>query len=223
MASAPRERSISRRVSSFFTTGGSNGSHSPSRQSDLPHRPTSRPASRGRSPAKAFSTDSYDPPLLQPPTTYNQPIREPPSLQPAPPLSTTDHSSALVPPAPLSDGVPSRPSSRQSSSPRRVASSSNLQPDGHGAPPPPPTMGIAKTRTFSIENEKKLKRKSWLPGRGRSKSNPSADNGKRFPRAWIAARDISYDVAPLALGQRVPELWDETGGKATISASSNTN
>ncbi|KAI9668644.1 MAG: hypothetical protein M1831_001083 [Alyxoria varia] len=111
-------------------------------------------------------------------------------------------------------GSNSNPPSRSSSRP--PSRSSSPKP---GSPvirnpqeePPPPLLGPPRTRTFSVENEKKLKRKSWIPGsRARSKSNSTAEE-QRLPRAWILAKQINYDVAPLAHGQRVTELWDENG------------
>ena len=199
-----------------------------------------RPASRGKAPGKLTKESRTSSAHFGSPSRANTPRSSRPTtpgtpMRPETPnrglLSTAQSSHSffasfpqdtgeLPPPRFPQDGGAgpnSRPPSRSSSLPPSRDSS----PRPAGSPviknpqeePAPPLLGPPRTKTFSIENEKKLKRKSWMPGsRGRSKSNAKSEE-QRLPRAWILAKQINYDVAPLAYGQRVTELWDEDGSK----------
>ncbi|KAH6650643.1 hypothetical protein F5144DRAFT_55002 [Chaetomium tenue] len=57
----------------------------------------------------------------------------------------------------------------------------------------------------------KRKRKSWFPG---ARSRASSDVTKPMPRgAWVMSPDnqVDYNIAPLVNGEKVPELWSESG------------
>ncbi|KAK4240967.1 hypothetical protein C8A03DRAFT_41595 [Achaetomium macrosporum] len=84
--------------------------------------------------------------------------------------------------------------SRAVSSP--VSDSSRLKPPSEGSPP--------------ATSERK-KRKSWFPGiRSRANSDATKPKGSG---AWILSPDnqIEYNTVPLVNGEKVPELWNESG------------
>ncbi|OJD14160.1 hypothetical protein AJ78_05466 [Emergomyces pasteurianus Ep9510] len=54
------------------------------------------------------------------------------------------------------------------------------------------------------------KTRSWLPGKGRLSS---VDLNQPLPsmRAWIAPLNVEYNLTPLLNGEKVDELWDDSG------------
>ncbi|AEO70464.1 uncharacterized protein THITE_46001, partial [Thermothielavioides terrestris NRRL 8126] len=59
--------------------------------------------------------------------------------------------------------------------------------------------------------DRRRSRMSWFPG-GRSRANSDASR-PRGPGAWVMTPDgqVEYNTAPLVNGEKVPELWNESG------------
>ncbi|KAK2623982.1 hypothetical protein QTJ16_006616 [Diplocarpon rosae] len=78
----------------------------------------------------------------------------------------------------------------------------------------PLTGRRGSTNLSSSDNEgKQSKRKSWLPGTGKSRSRHlSRELDQEASRAWVLAggHQIDYDTDSLLAGQKIPELWDES-------------
>ena len=215
MSTTPRERSLSRRLSQFFSPSSSGALPSSPAPAWKSSQDLTQFESRGRAPTKKLSKDSgrsNSASLLRPPSSYRTPQDRTTPQSPSTIRPVTSDGPLSLPPPISTDGPMSRPSSRPTSrTPSPHVRSHLTYPPPHE--PSPPQRGVAKTRTFSVENDRKLKRRSWLPGnRSQSRSNVTA-NESSLPRAWIAARDIQYDVGPLVNGLRVTELWDEDGGE----------
>ncbi|KAJ3579615.1 hypothetical protein NPX13_g950 [Xylaria arbuscula] len=53
-------------------------------------------------------------------------------------------------------------------------------------------------------------RKSWLPG-GRSRSQSTESRQKTMAGTWILGQNTDYNTAFLANGEKIPELWNDSG------------
>ncbi|EEH09743.1 conserved hypothetical protein [Histoplasma capsulatum G186AR] len=113
-----------------------------------------------------------------------------------------DNDGILLPPPPLNT---LNADLSDSTSERRMSWSGGLSNMATGFSRPASRSGL-----FSAVNTdpKSSKGRSWLPGKGRLSS---VDLNQREPsmRAWIAGRDIEYDINPLLNGEKVDELWDD--------------
>lgn len=233
MPSTTRERSVGKRISTLFS-GGSQGSppKGPPQNEQLPERP----ASRGRQHNQKLRKPSDH--LLTPDAATIS--NAPPSRAP-PPVPSLPPEDLVAPRAPFAaDGGPnsrgaspsnSRPGSRAdsrtgsrnaspapSSSEFRHPVHSGTAPAPEHEEPPPPLLGPSRAKTYSLETEKKLKRKSWMPGakdKGAPKPASPASPKKTSAKAWITGHPekVPYDLGPLVAAQSVAELWDETGGQ----------
>ncbi|KAK3309996.1 uncharacterized protein B0T15DRAFT_385628 [Chaetomium strumarium] len=129
----------------------------------------------------------------RPPTRAKlQPARLQTTRLPSPAPNPRGRSVSAQPP-PAARGM-SVEGSRAVSSP--VSDSSRLKPPSEGSPP--------------AASERK-KRKSWFPGI-RSRANSDANKPKGHA-AWILSPDnqLEYNTTPLVHGEKVPELWNESG------------
>lgn len=107
-----------------------------------------------------------------------------------------DNDGILLPPPPLNT---LNADLSDSTSERRMSWSGGLSNMATGFSRPASRSGL-----FSAVNTdpKSSKGRSWLPGKGRLSS---VDLNQREPsmRAWIAGRDIEYDINPLLNGEKV--------------------
>lgn len=73
------------------------------------------------------------------------------------------------------------------------------------------TSQLSRQKTNTYEQEKKAKRRSWLPTSRNASQAYIPDT--QAPRAWIAghAAKNPYRLTPLIQAQKVSELWDEEG------------
>ncbi|PKY08621.1 hypothetical protein P168DRAFT_294578 [Aspergillus campestris IBT 28561] len=210
MLSAPVKSA--KRISSLFSLGSNpNRDDSVSPSSPRSPVPPTKPSPdqfaqdqrRRRSssrPARLASSynPSYDvgePMPIRSPGPHDMPLDGPLPLPP----SLLDVNQDLADSAPNS---PDRPQSRgrRRSSSNRPASAAGLFVPGTAPDSRPSTPS---------------KRRSWIPGRQRASSvdTRSLPVSPQLPGAWIAGLDqkILYNLEPLARGEQVPELWNETG------------
>ncbi|KAI4253497.1 MAG: hypothetical protein L6R42_007560 [Xanthoria sp. 1 TBL-2021] len=133
----------------------------------------------------------------------------------------------LRPLTPVSDA--GRPDSRASSRPNSRASSAYkdfhrpFTPASNGSRPA--SIGEFGSRSRSVspskrwsqniafaKEQKLAKRRSWLPGKSRPTSQME---DVQLPKAWLISPSsldkTPYDVSPLAIFEKVPELWNESG------------
>lgn len=219
MPSTNRDRSVGKRLSSFFTPGTTpqaTAGQAPSSYAPFEKTLPERPVSRGRQqPTKLQKT----------PTTLL--TSDAPGLSPAD-INFSSPQGIAPPRAPFaSDGPASRPGSRGSSRPGSRFGS----PFGSRASSPKPGMlhapsqsaddllthpGLPRTKTQSVETEQKLKRRSWMPGT-KAQPRPTGETQSTGAKAWIAGHNekMPYSLTPLVSAQQVAELWDETGGMFT--------
>ncbi|OJJ74336.1 hypothetical protein ASPBRDRAFT_52463 [Aspergillus brasiliensis CBS 101740] len=206
MLSAPVKSA--KRISSLFSLGSNRDSSIPSSPAspNLP-KPSSpdqlpqdaRPRSASR-PIRAVSnpqsdyTDARTPvsPIPNDGFDLDEPLQPPPSL-----LAVNQDLANSAPNSP--DG---RPQSRgRGRSGSRPSSAAGLFVPGSGPDSRPGTPSS--------------KRRSWMPGRARASSvDPRpATTTTAGPNAWIAGLEqkILYDLEPLARGDQIPELWNESG------------
>ncbi|KAF2672773.1 hypothetical protein BT63DRAFT_450800 [Microthyrium microscopicum] len=90
------------------------------------------------------------------------------------------------------------------------ANAAIFQPSRAALIPPLPTDIPLPVQNTLQKPPLQKKKKSWLPGKSTSKMKHKKEP---LPAAWIAALDekVPYNLAPLATGSRIPELWQETG------------
>ncbi|KAL9081551.1 MAG: hypothetical protein Q9159_007270 [Coniocarpon cinnabarinum] len=231
MPSATRDRSVGRRISTFFSNSQSSPT-SPSKRSPRTQSPIAadRPASRGRPTANRLqkTTDPFLRPERAPTSKDVSPLATPTSEEPPSDLS-------LIPPhVPFAPDGPASRNASPTASPRIAArrqdsqtgtSEGTMPPPGFHNPvhaptapgaeePPPPLLAPPRSKTNSLESEKKSKRRSWMPGsRDKSASRSNVAPVPKAPKAWITghADKVPYDVGPLIQGQHLSELWDDAG------------
>ncbi|KAI9726454.1 MAG: hypothetical protein M1828_001276 [Chrysothrix sp. TS-e1954] len=209
-SASDKERSVSRsrRISSFFIPGSSNGQTSSALQKpSIPdNKPPSRPGSRGRPLGKLTKEDRRNSALLAPAPTI-------------PPASLiTSHSTpdlfnnGMHSPLPLPS--PNFPRDGASSNAPSGASTPNYS-KNHFSPRnsteevPELSMPI-RQKTDTLERDKMKKRRTWLPGQ--KQQSQSSNDLRAKPQAWVAGhsnRVISYDLNPLTNAERTSELWDD--------------
>lgn len=109
---------------------------------------------------------------------------------------TNDNDGILLPPPPLNT---LNPDLSDSTSERRMSWSGGLSNMATGFSRPASRSGLLSAVST---DSKSSKGRSWLPGKGRLSS---VDLNQREPsmRAWIAGRDIEYDIKPLLNGEKV--------------------
>lgn len=234
MPSAARERSVGRRISSFFGAGANLNTQTsaptpppappPTQHDQLPERPASRgrqqtqklrkPSDHLLSPDAAASDSNLPPPDSVAPAMAGIPPEE--LVAPRAPFTTDGPSSSSRGGSPSSSRPNSRPGSRAADSVPSPAGYHHPTHSGTAPTPnheemPPPLLGPSRAKTYSLETEKKLKRKNWMSG---SKDKSKDKKNAPAPAAWITGHPdrIPYDLAPLTAAQSLPELWDETGG-----------
>lgn len=182
------KKKSSRRLSSLFSVG----SGSSESQESKPSKPSPVPSESGgrlTKVKKRISSATHLAPEYPPPASHNS-SREVslsnPTIQPVGgPAASLE---ALEPPPSLD--VPSRTSSPFNSRP------STPNADGQ-----------------SEGNLKKLRRKSRLFGGSQSGDGVAVDPSHANPLAWIVGHKgkVPYNLTMLLNGEKVPELWDESG------------
>ncbi|PWY64052.1 choriogenin Hminor [Aspergillus heteromorphus CBS 117.55] len=202
MLSAPVKSA--KRISSLFSLGSNRDSSIPSSPASpnlpkpspdqTPHDTRPRSASR---PIRAASNPHSDYADARTPVSpipndgfdLDEPLPPPPSL-----LAVNQDLANSTPNSP--DG---RPQSSRGRSGSRPSSSAGLFVPGAGPDSRPSTPSS--------------KRRSWMPGRARASSVDPRANNAASPSAWIAGLEqkIMYDLEPLARGEQIPELWNESG------------
>ena len=221
---AKRDRSVGRRISTFFGTSQPTPP-SPSRTHPTPT--SDRPASRGRTLTTRPHKGSEN--LLTPDGAFQPPTSDhlsPNDLMPPPPVPFAADSPRSRTSSPVMRSRPSTSSGLRPNSQTSSPVASSAHPPGFHNPAhastapetdevPPPILGPPRTKTSSLETEKKLKRRSWMPGT-KEKSSPTSKlaSAPNALQAWITghADKVAYNLDPLIQGQRLEELWEDTAG-----------
>ncbi|GAW12281.1 hypothetical protein ANO14919_016440 [Xylariales sp. No.14919] len=113
---------------------------------------------------------------------------------------------------------PPRDDRIRSSSARPPTARSSLGDSEHRAVPPPVAAAAGSRPGSSNGNQSPTRdgerrgrpRRSWLPG-GRSRSQSTDTRQQETPAAWILGQKSDYNTAFLANGEKIPELWNESG------------
>ncbi|KAK3906764.1 hypothetical protein C8A05DRAFT_29309 [Staphylotrichum tortipilum] len=171
--------------------------------------PTARPKKLHKAPAAPSSSPPLPP--QQPPTLLTK-LNSPPRI---PAVTATQ----ATPPG-------NRRAARRSPSPEGPASRAQLQPNHlhprHASPVSNPLHTRAHSKPGSegsppASADKRKSRMSWFPvgGGGGSRSRAGSDvvDLPRGPGAWVMAEGgtLDYSTAALVNGEKVPELWNESG------------
>lgn len=179
-----------RRLSSLFSMSSAESKESGS-------APSSESSSRLSKVKKRITSHSLAPDY-PPPSAQKISVSAPVTIQPVESVAAAFE--PLEPPPPLSG---SNPNSR-SSSPNRLNKSRPGTPDAGLLTPTDPSV-------------KKSRRKSRLFGGGESSEervhDSSRPHSKNGPLAWVVGHKgkVEYNLTMLLNGEKVPELWDETG------------
>ncbi|KXJ91953.1 hypothetical protein Micbo1qcDRAFT_162016 [Microdochium bolleyi] len=76
---------------------------------------------------------------------------------------------------------------------------------------PRPTSSHDNSGTALKDHEKRGRlRRSWLPGSSSRSQSKDAKHGKGS-KAWVLGQNVDYNADLLAIGDHVPELWNEQG------------
>ncbi|OAA48771.1 hypothetical protein NOR_02021 [Metarhizium rileyi] len=130
--------------------------------------------------------------------------------------NSRSRSSSLFQSAKLSEPQPiymsSRPTSPIPESRGRgsLSAQTSLAPSGSGSLAP--HSRSASSHEGSQSPTRAKRRRSWLPGGGRSRSNSEVSNGPKS-EAWVLSDEtqVEYNSQFLKNGEKVPELWSESG------------
>ncbi|KAK5449455.1 hypothetical protein LTS15_008999 [Exophiala xenobiotica] len=134
------------------------------------------------------------PPLAPPPLVSNEGDYRPPSSQRSGPDSR----------------LGSRTSSPISLNLVRSRDDSRSRPQSPAFTVPPDGASIGSPGRPLTATSTKIKKKSWGPTKHERQSH---EEGLSQPKAWIAGiRElVAYDLTPLLMGAKVPEVWDDEG------------